>query len=75
MGVMVGRGVGWPFTTPWLAREKTRPLCRSSVSAFRQATPDQFAQRNPERLGLTIRTLTQFVRKQDGGAMHMALNA
>lgn len=72
---MVGRCVGRPLSGPWLAREKARAILLLGVRIRSQTPPDQLAERNAERFGLVIRASAQFIGKQDGGAMHMALLA
>lgn len=69
---MVGCGIGRPLSGPWLTREKARAFCLPCVPSRRQPPPDQLAERNAERFGLTVCAPAQFVWKQDSRAMHMA---
>ena len=70
---MIGRRVGRPLSGPWLAGEKARTCIVRLFSTRRQTTTDQLTERYPERLGLTIRSSAQFIGKEDGRSMHMAL--
>jgi len=56
-----------------LAGVKARAIRFAGIPIRSEATPDQLAKRYAESLGLTIRALPQFIWKQNGGAMHMAL--
>jgi hypothetical protein len=58
-----------------LAGVKARAIRFAGIPIRSEATPDQLAERYAESLGLTIRALAQFIWKQNGGAMHMALIA